>query len=101
MSRKLLSNSTTKPSRTSRSASDARTSRPTVYLDVVVAYTIMSNVSMHDIPDEGDEAQHHADGQEPKTRRGRLAPISSPQNLQISRFVNGERRQFAKGSNDI
>ena len=75
---------------------------PDSYLDMVVAYTIMNDVSMRDIPDEGDEAQHHADGQEPRT----TAPtgpylvtrdeIADPQNLQISTFVNGERRQFAK-----
>jgi 2-keto-4-pentenoate hydratase/2-oxohepta-3-ene-1,7-dioic acid hydratase in catechol pathway len=39
---------------------------PDSYLDVVAAYTIMNDVNMRDIPDEGDEAQHHADGQAPR-----------------------------------
>ena len=79
---------------------------PDSYLDVVTGYASMNDVSVREMQ-EGDEALHHADGQEPR-HDGADRPLSrhqgrdrQPPNLQISTFVNGERRQFAKGPNDI
>jgi acylpyruvate hydrolase len=75
---------------------------PDRYLDVVAGYTIMNDVSMRDIQMKEMKRGIMLMGKNLDT----TAPtgpylvtkdeIADPQNLQISTFVNGERRQFAK-----
>ena len=81
---------------------------PDSYLDVVAGYTIMNDVSMRDIQMKEMKRSIMMMGKKPR-HDGADRPLSrhprtrSPirRNLQVSTFVNGERRQFAKGPNDI